>query len=106
MIADLTQVSRPIMWNIQAAGAMYTLFGVALKDVSTSMTLGKEMGAAMFTASVAYEVFHAGKPPFPGEGNRVIVKLFEQIAGTEVKKQYPRKWQGFSASVTIPGSGG
>ena len=84
---DLTQAPRPIMWNIQAAGAMHTLFGVALKDVSTSMTLGKEMGAAIFTASVAYEIFHAGKSLFPGEDNWAIVKLFEQIAGTEVKKQ-------------------
>jgi hypothetical protein len=45
------------------------------------------VGAALFTVSAAYEVFHAGKSLFPGEDNWAIVKLFEQIAGTEVKKQ-------------------
>ena len=57
------------------------------KDISISMALGKETGAALFTASAAYEVFHAGKSLFPNEDNWAIVKLFEQIAGTEVRKQ-------------------
>lgn len=60
---------------------------VTHKDVGISMALGKELGAALFTVSAAYEVFHAGKSLFPGEDNWAIVKLFEQIAGTEVKKQ-------------------
>ena len=51
------------------------------------MALGKDLGAALFTVSAAYEVFHAGKSLFPGEDNWAIVKLFEQIAGVEVKKQ-------------------
>lgn len=41
----------------------------------------------MFTASAAYEVFHAGKALFPDEDNWAVVKLFEQIAGTEVRKE-------------------
>lgn len=57
------------------------------KDASISMALGKEVGAALFTVSAAYEVFQAGKSLFPEEDNWAIVKLFEQIAGTEVGKE-------------------
>lgn len=56
------------------------------KDIGITMAFAKEVGAAMFTASAAYEVFHAGKSLFPDEDNWSIVKLFEQIAGAEVKK--------------------
>lgn len=55
------------------------------KDIGISMNLAKESGVAMFTASAAYEVFRAGKSLFPDEDNWAIVKLFEQIAGVEVK---------------------
>lgn len=60
---------------------------VTHKDVGISMALGKELGAALFTVSAAYEVFQAGKSLFPGEDNWAIVKLFEQIEGVEVRKQ-------------------
>ena len=45
----------------------------------------KENGAAMFTTSAAYELFQSGISMFPEEDNWCIVKLLEQIAGTEVK---------------------
>lgn len=60
---------------------------VTHKDVGISMALGKDVGAALFTVSAAYEVFQAGKSLFPGEDNWAIVKLFEQIAAVEVKRQ-------------------
>jgi len=57
------------------------------KDISISMNMAKENGVAMFTASAAYELFRAGMSLFPDEDNWSVVKLLEQIAGTEVKKQ-------------------
>ena len=61
--------------------------GTMYKDLSISMNMAKENGVAMFTASAAYELFRAGMSLFPDEDNWSIVKLLEQIAGTEVKKQ-------------------
>lgn len=57
------------------------------KDISISMDMAKENGVAMFTAGAAHELFRAGMSLFPDEDNWSIVKLLEQIAGVEVKKQ-------------------
>ena len=61
--------------------------GTMYKDLGISMNMAKENGVAMFTASAAYELFRSGMSLFPEEDNWAIVKLLEQIAGTEVKKQ-------------------
>jgi 3-hydroxyisobutyrate dehydrogenase-like beta-hydroxyacid dehydrogenase len=61
--------------------------GTMYKDLGISMSMAKENGVAMFTASAAYELFRSGMSLFPDEDNWSIVKLLEQIAGTEVKKQ-------------------
>ena len=61
--------------------------GTMYKDIGISMNLAKEVGAAMFTTSAAYELFRSGMSLFPEEDNWAIVKLLEQIAGIEVKKQ-------------------
>ncbi len=61
--------------------------GTMYKDLGISMNMAKENGVAMFTASAAFELFQAGISLFPDEDNWCIVKLLEQIAGTEVKKQ-------------------
>lgn len=60
--------------------------GTMYKDLGISMAMAKENGVAMFTASAAFELFQAGISMFPDEDNWSIVKLLEQIAGTEVKK--------------------
>ncbi len=59
--------------------------GTMYKDLGISMNMAKENGVAMFTASAAYELFRSGMSLFPEEDNWAIVKLLEQIAGTEVK---------------------
>ncbi|MCJ7622367.1 MAG: NAD(P)-dependent oxidoreductase [Anaerolineaceae bacterium] len=59
--------------------------GTMYKDLGISMNMAKENGVAMFTASAAFELFQSGKSLFPDEDNWCIVKLLEQIAGTEVK---------------------
>ena len=58
--------------------------GTMYKDLGISMNLARENGVAMFTASSAYELFQSGISLFPDEDNWSIVKLLEQIAGTEV----------------------
>jgi len=60
--------------------------GTMYKDLGISMNMAKENGVAMFTASAAFELFQAGISLFPDEDNWSIVKLLEQIAGTEVRK--------------------
>ncbi|NQT60823.1 MAG: NAD(P)-dependent oxidoreductase [Bacteroidetes bacterium] len=59
--------------------------GTMYKDLGISMSMAKENGCSMFTASAAYELFRAGMSLFPEGDNWSIVKLLEQIAGTEVK---------------------
>ncbi len=59
--------------------------GTMYKDLSISMAMAKENGVAMFTTSAAFELFRSGMSLFPDEDNWSIVKLLEQIAGTEVK---------------------
>jgi 3-hydroxyisobutyrate dehydrogenase-like beta-hydroxyacid dehydrogenase len=54
------------------------------KDLGITMTMAKEKCAAMFATAAAYELFRAGISLFPDEDNWSIVKLLEQIAGTEV----------------------
>lgn len=59
--------------------------GTMYKDLGISLNLGKESGVPLFTASSAYELFQAGISKFPQEDNWAIVKILEDIAGTEVK---------------------
>lgn len=80
----LTRNTIPLIMGRQFKGTGSHI-GTMHKDIGISMALGKEAGAALFTASAAYEVFHAGKSLFPGEDNWAIVKLFERIAGVEVR---------------------
>jgi len=61
--------------------------GTMYKDLGISMNMAKENGVAMFTASAAYELFRSGMSLYPDEDNWAIVKLLEQIAGTEVTNQ-------------------
>lgn len=58
--------------------------GTMYKDIGISMSMARENGCAMFTTAAAYELFQAGKSMFPDGDNWAIVKLLEQIAGTEV----------------------
>jgi 3-hydroxyisobutyrate dehydrogenase-like beta-hydroxyacid dehydrogenase len=54
------------------------------KDLGITMAMAKETGAAMFATAAAYELFRSGISLFPDEDNWSIVKLLEQISGTEV----------------------
>ncbi len=54
------------------------------KDLGITMNMAKENGAAMFATAAAYELFRCGISLFPDEDNWSIVKMLEQVAGTEV----------------------
>ena len=58
--------------------------GTMYKDLGITMNMAKENGAAMFATAAAYELFRSGISLFPDEDNWSIVKLLEQIAGTQV----------------------
>ena len=58
--------------------------GTMYKDLGITMNMAKENGVAMFTTSSAHELFQSGISLFPDEDNWSIVKLLEQIAGTQV----------------------
>jgi 3-hydroxyisobutyrate dehydrogenase-like beta-hydroxyacid dehydrogenase len=84
--SGLTRNTIPLIMERRFEGTGSHI-GTIYKDVSISMALGKEVGAALFTASAAFELLRAGMSLFPGEDNWSLVKLLEQIAGTEVKRQ-------------------
>jgi 3-hydroxyisobutyrate dehydrogenase-like beta-hydroxyacid dehydrogenase len=54
------------------------------KDLGISLNMAKKNGVPLFTAGAAYELFQAGISMFPDEDNWSIVKLLEQVSGTEV----------------------
>ncbi len=54
------------------------------KDLTITMDLARQEGASLFATAAAMELFQAGISSFPGEDNWAVVKLLEQIAGTEV----------------------
>ena len=58
--------------------------GTMFKDLGISMAMARENGVSLFTASTAYELFQAGISLYPDGDNWSIVKLLEQISGTEV----------------------
>lgn len=59
--------------------------GTMFKDLGITMSMAREAGCAMFTTAASYELFQAGISMFPQGDNWSIVKLLEQIAGTQVK---------------------
>ncbi len=58
--------------------------GTMYKDLGISMAMARENGMSLFATSTAYELFQAGISLYPEGDNWSIVKLLEQISGTEV----------------------
>jgi len=58
--------------------------GTMYKDLGISLALARENGVSLFATSTAYELFQAGISLYPQGDNWSIVKLLEQISGTEV----------------------
>ena len=54
------------------------------KDLGISVDLARDVGTPLFMGSTAYEMFQAGIAKYPENDNWTIVKVLEEIAGTEV----------------------
>lgn len=56
------------------------------KDLGISLNLAREVGAPLFVASAARELFQSGLSTFPDEDNWCVVKVLERMAGMEGKR--------------------
>ena len=54
------------------------------KDLGIATGLAREVGAPVFVAAAARELFQAGATKFPGEDNWAVVKVLEDITGVKV----------------------
>jgi 3-hydroxyisobutyrate dehydrogenase-like beta-hydroxyacid dehydrogenase len=59
------------------------------KDLGITLSMAMDSGVPMFTTSTAYQLFQAGISLRPQEDNWTIIKILEEIAGTEVKGAVP-----------------
>ena len=59
--------------------------GTMYKDLTITMEHALDQGVPMFTTAAAMQLFQAGKTKFPNEDNWAVVKVLEEIVGTEVK---------------------
>jgi len=68
--------------HFEGAGArIQTMY----KDLGITLSMARDSGVPMFTASTAFQLFQAGIALRPQEDNWTIVKILEEIAGTEVR---------------------
>lgn len=68
--------------HFEGAGAcIQTMY----KDLGITLTMARDSGVPMFTTSTAFQLFQAGMSLRPQEDNWTIIKILEEIAGTEVK---------------------
>jgi putative dehydrogenase len=59
------------------------------KDLGITLSMARDSGVPMFTASAAFQLFQAGLSLRPEEDNWTIIKILEEIAGTEVRASAP-----------------
>jgi 3-hydroxyisobutyrate dehydrogenase-like beta-hydroxyacid dehydrogenase len=59
------------------------------KDLGITLSMARESGVPMFTTSTAFQLFQAGRSLRPQEDNWTIVKMLEEIAGTQVRGTVP-----------------
>jgi 3-hydroxyisobutyrate dehydrogenase-like beta-hydroxyacid dehydrogenase len=59
------------------------------KDLGITLSMARDSGVPMFTTGTAYQLFQAGISLRPQEDNWTIIKILEEISGTEVKGTVP-----------------
>lgn len=56
------------------------------KDLTISLDLAEQLEVPMQTASIAMQIFHAGKSKFPNGDNWVCTRVIEDIIGAELHR--------------------
>lgn len=57
------------------------------KDLTISMDLARELEVPLFTASMAMQLFQAGKTKYPEADNWVVTRITEEITGAELHRE-------------------
>jgi len=61
--------------------------GTMYKDLTISMDLARDLGVPLFTASMAMQLFQAGKTKYPEGDNWVATRITEEITGAELHRK-------------------
>jgi len=56
------------------------------KDLTIAMDLAREQGVPLFTASMAMQLFQAGRTRYPEGDNWVVTRVLEEIAGAGLRR--------------------
>ena len=78
-----TTTAQVVQRQFQGGGSH---IGTMHKDFGISMDMARELGVPMPAASVAMQMFQAGKTAIPDGDNWCIVQLLEQLAATRIRK--------------------
>ncbi len=54
------------------------------KDLTISMDLARELGVPLFTASMAMQLFQAGRTKYPDGDNQIVTRVLEDIVGAKL----------------------
>lgn len=60
--------------------------GTMHKDLTISLDLAEQLEVPMHTASVAMQIFHAGKSKYPAGDNWACTRVIEEIVGAELHR--------------------
>ncbi len=56
------------------------------KDLTISLDMARELGVPLLTASIAMQLFQAGKTKYPDGDNWIVTRVLEEIVGAELKR--------------------
>jgi 3-hydroxyisobutyrate dehydrogenase-like beta-hydroxyacid dehydrogenase len=60
--------------------------GTMHKDLTIALDMAEEMGAPLYMASTAMQIFHQGKTKYPEGDNWVCTRIMEDILGAELHR--------------------
>jgi 3-hydroxyisobutyrate dehydrogenase-like beta-hydroxyacid dehydrogenase len=56
------------------------------KDLTISLDMAMDLGVPLFTASIAMQMFQAGRTAHPDSDNQAVALISEAIVGSELRK--------------------
>ncbi|MEM1049352.1 MAG: NAD-binding protein, partial [Pseudomonadota bacterium] len=57
------------------------------KDLTISLDMARDLGVPLHTASIAMQLFQAGKTRYPDGDNWVVTRVLEEIVGAELHRK-------------------